>query len=257
MNTVKRKISSLLNFTKLFKNWNTALLCWYSTSKNSYTLQLRDGTLFKVRSGSSDIQMIIEIYKGKSYHLNLNKLDRNSVIIDIGANIGVFSVFISKFTGKQSRVFAFEPFPENFSFFNENVKINGFENLIKIFPFAVGKSNEDRFLNIDAGDNAMHSFYAESGSRISVKTITLEKIFIENDIGICDFLKIDCEGAEYEIILNSPAIILNKIKIISIEYHPHPPYTHLQLKEMLQENGFEITVNETASGFGFMDAVKK
>lgn len=201
--------------------------------------------------------MIIEIYKGKSYHLNLTKLDKNSVIIDIGANIGVFSIFISEFTGNRSRVFAFEPFPENFSMLEGNVKLNGFEKSIKIFPLAVGESNEDRKLNIDIDDNAMHSFYTDGGNQITVKTVTLETIFVENNISICDFLKIDCEGAEYEIVLNAPTEILNKIKIISIEYHPHPLYKHFQLKEILQKNGFEITVIETASGYGFMDAVKK
>lgn len=251
-----KKIVSFLNFIRLFKNWHKAILCWYSKTNDIAVLKLRDGTLFKVRPGKSDIQMIIEIYIGKSYHKYLDKLPANPVIIDIGANIGTFSVFITKLTKSKSIVFAYEPFAENFKFFEENLKLNNI-NTVKPFQIAAAGTNEDRFLRVDHADNAMHSFFIESDEKIPVKTTTLDSIFKDNNLDSCGLLKLDCEGAEYEIILNTPPLILEKIKIISIEFHRSEKYNHNQLREYLEHSGFNVNVMESITrGFGFIDAIR-
>lgn len=255
MNRLAKKFTSFTNFIKLFKNWSKAIRCWYSKTGSNTLLKLRDETQYYVRPGTSDIQMIIELYIGKSYHKNLEKLNKNPVIIDIGANIGTFSVFISKFNNDKCDVLAYEPFPDNFKILNENIKVNNLKS-VKTFCLAVGDSNKERYLNIDA-DNAMHSFFIESGDKISVQTTTLEDILIDNKLTTCDFLKLDCEGAEYEIILSSPETIFQKIKIVSIEYHSSEKFNHIHLKETLEKNGFTVNVSESETpGFGFIDAIR-
>jgi hypothetical protein len=65
----------------------------------------------------------------------------------------------------------------------------------------------------------LNSFFGGSGDKISVDCLTLEDIFKKHRLKKLDLLKLDCEGAEYEILYETPAEILAKIKEIRLEYH--------------------------------------
>ena len=74
----------------------------------------------------------------------------------------------------------------------------------------------DLFLN---NDQSAHSIFSKSSESISVESASLQKIFEENKISSCKLLKLDCEGAEYEIIDSLPSKYLDKIQNMVIEYH--------------------------------------
>lgn len=148
------------------------------------------------------------------YGLEKINLTKDDVVIDVGANIGMFSIYVKKKFG--CRVVAFEPVPINFENFKKNIELNNLSlDDFEIHNCAI-TSVENDIIEIGTPD------YNTGGSSIfhkcdivsKCKTETLGKYINEN----CTYLKIDTEGGEYDILPN----ILDKInnfKYIGIEYH--------------------------------------
>jgi len=250
MGILNQRIVSWLKFIRLYKTRLNAFLLWKSIKKNPAIITLNDGAKFLVRPGIPDIQMINEIYIAKEYRRNLNKIGKKPMIVDIGGNIGSFSVFISRLI-KDARVFVFEPFPDNFKILKKNIEINHLQDRIEPFQLGVAKSKSKRKLFLGKLGNATHSLFEKSEKSIIIKTVSLQDILKE--IKFCDFLKIDCEGAEYEIILNTNKKVLDNIKIISMEYHKNGD--PIKIIKHLKKAGFNVTLKKSdLEGFGFIDA---
>ena len=86
----------------------------------------------------------------------------------------------------------------------------------------------------------------------------LKQIFDDNNIECCDFLKLDCEGAEYEIIKNLPSEYFRKIKKMVIEYHmadTHPELLDELIKKLKAEN-FKLETKVLFKDIGFLYAIR-
>ncbi len=133
---------------------------------------------------------------------------------------------------KNGKIFCYEPSTENYELLQSNISQNQIKN---IFPnnFAVSQSNDIITLYINP-DNTAHSIYDSTSKSIQVKSRTLQNIFDSNKLEICDYLKLDCEGAEYEIIESLPNEYFKKIKQIYIEYH-FSDSKHEMLENMIKK----------------------
>ncbi|PIS12437.1 hypothetical protein COT70_00905 [candidate division WWE3 bacterium CG09_land_8_20_14_0_10_47_33] len=189
----------------------------------------REGIALKLRRDVCDSLIFAEVWWLNAYLKGLKGLKDGAVVLDAGAHIGLFSIFVaSKFVGV--RVFAFEPEPSNFALLKENIKNNYLQD--KIFPFKVALAAESRgrvkfFAHPD--NLGMHTLaMSGKGSSKTVKeassfeadTVTLEEIFKKNKLPRCDLLKMDCEGCEYPVLLSTPESVLKKIGCLTLEYHP-------------------------------------
>lgn len=139
------------------------------------------------------------------------------VAIDIGAHIGSSALMLAK-AGAQ--VFAFEPNRDNFLQLQKNIKHNHLP--IRSYNWAVGDVGIRKFF-LNPTNNASHSLYLDwewQGLDYDyVITVPLSQIFKEMDITECEVLKMDCEGAEEEIIPEILDGLWKKIHSIYIEYH--------------------------------------
>ncbi len=119
------------------------------------------------------------------------------VVIDVGANIGYFSLLASTLVGSGGCVHAFEPDPVNCGLLRKNVRMNHASN-IKVVQAALSNNNEplQLFLNSDnKGDHRIWEATGEARTRISVKAMTLDQYL--NETGTAPkFIKIDVQGAE-------------------------------------------------------------
>jgi FkbM family methyltransferase len=148
------------------------------------------------------------------YGLNQVYLSENDTVIDIGANIGMFSIYVKK--KFNCNIIAFEPVLLNFEHFKKNIELNGLSlDDLELHNTAIASIGE-QIINIgtpmhNSGGSSIF-YYCDTMSEC--KTETLHKYINKT----CTYLKVDTEGAEYDII---PSIIndLNKFKYIGIEYH--------------------------------------
>ncbi|MGJ3261033.1 MAG: FkbM family methyltransferase [Rhodospirillales bacterium] len=154
------------------------------------------------------------------------ELGGGDVFVDVGANVGFVAISVaSRFP--DARVIAFEPAPKTFDILKRNLRENGIENVTAINK-AVNADGRDLELMVMHGDsgasNAFGSdavvrrFQSENlGELVRVEATTLDEVFDEYGIARCAVVKLDCEGAEHEILRKTG--ILERIDRIVMELH--------------------------------------
>lgn len=234
----------------LVENWFSFLCDFIGIRSTLQIYHFRNGLSVKTPGGSSGT--IVVSFIKKDYG---NIPDPDSIVIDIGANIGVYALYASQQKG--TRVYAYEPMPDNFALLKENIEMNRLGSRVIPFRFAVSGAKEKRTLYL--GTSPMHSFLpdkeapfhagfadaskdVEQGS-ITVECLSLKDVFDSNNIQRCDMLKIDCEGGEYDILYNLPQEYFLRVQNIRLEYHNHlnnAKNTGPSLSEFLKAKGFTV-----------------
>ena len=166
-------------------------------------------------------------------------VEENDVVVDIGANIGVFTVYAALRT--QNTVYAVEPFPSNYEALEQNIRANGLNNVIPL-RFAVSdKSGTELFFDSEESQHHRLKKVALGGTEkyIEVPTITLKDLMDTNHIEQIDFLKMDCEGSEGIILRSTSKDYLQRIRKIAMEFHDGPSkLKHDQIQKLLEEADF-------------------
>jgi len=221
-------------------NWPTFLADCFGLVKPKLTTYVsRGGLRYFVRSGTIDLGILDEIVIKKIYTPRDLSLVEVGVVIDVGAQIGIFSVFVSPLV-KQGTVFALEPERANFALLLKNLRLNRLDNVIPLNLALAGRAGQ-RSLFVSPVHPGAHSFYFKSlaDHRETVKTTTLAFFLKEQKIDQVDLFKLDAEGAEYEILFNSGRETLAKIKNIVLEYHHLDEKRNGQtLQLFLEKQGF-------------------
>lgn len=180
------------------------------------------------------------------------------VIYDIGANIGIASLYFAERYPK-AQLFGFEPVPSNFKLCSAN-----YANLSKgqAFPWAVGASSGTATFEFDEADlrggRLEESRANDSKStcqQLAVTVVSIADLVAEKQIAPPDFIKIDVEGAELQVLAGiGPS--LPHIKRMLIE--THGPELLKQCLDWLKANGFKVQdINEVAPGFAAVWADKQ
>lgn len=136
-------------------------------------------------------------FEPETVKLFRQSLKKDMVIVDIGANIGYYSVIASNRVGPNGKVFAYEPDNDNFAFLNKNIEINKLTNTIPIMT-ALSDSIGERDLYIGDKKCTTHAFSDNMGTGVKkiVHTDTLDNSLQKYGSPIVDIIKIDIEGAE-------------------------------------------------------------
>ncbi|MDE1763998.1 MAG: FkbM family methyltransferase [Thaumarchaeota archaeon] len=190
------------------------------------------------RPNSTDAEVLWATFYNK-YHLPPHTLDRNSIILDLGANIGhTMAHFAFRFP--TSRIYGVEMDYENFLLAQKNIAPLG--NQCKIIHTAVWKENEIISYG-GSGENGYSLVREDQQNKMhTTQGRTIECILEENNLMKIDYLKMDIEGAEKVILENSEKWI-DKIKSMRIEIHP--PVTVEDCERNLVKNGFVCTQDKT------------
>jgi FkbM family methyltransferase len=119
-------------------------------------------------------------------------------VLDLGANVGYYTLLAGSQVGERGRVFAFEPWQGSFSLLQKNIEVNGFKNITAV-PKAVSSRCGRRELFL-AKDPVHHSLALENGSKsVEVDVITVDEFVRERNISV-DVVKMDVEGAESDVL---------------------------------------------------------
>ncbi len=181
----------------------------------------------------ADFSVFEEVFKDREYKVVDDLIKKAKTILDIGAHIGCFSVYAGMLN-TTVHVLAFEPDTRNFTLLKKNLELNGVRN-VKAKNVAVSADGKvrDFYLNVDSHN---HSFFGE-GNVVKVNCKKFADILAP--LGHCDFVKMDCEGAEFEILLGLEDF--SSIGAIFLEYHLFGGKNDLNtLKNKLNAQGFKL-----------------
>lgn len=171
---------------------------------------------YKIICPKKNIDVIIETCVNEDYSGSFYKIKKDDLIIDIGANLGSFSMYAAN---KGANVLSFEPDSYNFNYLLKNIKINNFENKIKAYNVAI--SDKPGTVKLSINDNHACNSIMDSDqyNTLDVTSTTIDIIINELKIQKINLIKIDVEGAEYIILPNISKESYKKIEKIIGEYH--------------------------------------
>ncbi len=180
------------------------------------SVALRDGLVIQLSKDNSDIVSVFLIFCRRDY----GRITPGSVVVDIGANIGVFALYAAREGAKI--VQAYEPAAESFDLLQRNIENNNFGKII--FPHraaVVGQSSPPVWFPRQSNVfNAIDTNSENTFDYCIVPTITFAELV--SNIPKFNMFKLDCEGGEYDIILNSEDSVFDQIEEMRLEYHRGP-----------------------------------
>src|SRR3989338_5242752 len=248
------KIKILIKATNIFKNWYLYPFVYFKILRRDYVIfETYSGLKIKLRTRSTDLMALTNVWLVEEY--SNFRINGNDIIIDIGAHIGLFTLYASQYC-KNGTIFCFEPVDENYNILLDNIKQNNLKN-VKPFKSAVSKS-ESTITIYRNKDEAGHSMFSSTSHALKVNSISLKKIIDENSVNQCNLIKMDCEGAEYEIIESLPLEYFKKISKLIIEYHfaDSKPKLVNDLKTKLMTASFKISQVSHSSDMGLLYAIQ-
>ncbi len=161
------------------------------------------------------------VYEPLETEVMRREVKAGSVVLDLGANIGYYTLIMAKMVGKKGKIFAFEPEPNNFDLLKRNVLVNGYRN-VQLVQKAVSNitGNANLYLSeSDKGDNRIYDS-KDCRSHVEIQVTRLDDYF-ENYSEKISLIKIDTQGAEPGVI-DGMSLLLKKnpnVKIIT-EFWP-------------------------------------
>jgi FkbM family methyltransferase len=160
-------------------------------------------------------------YERLETDLVIREIKKGDVVLDLGANIGYYTLLFAKLVGDEGKVFAFEPDPKSFALLKKNVKINGYKNVI-LLQKAVSNITDKAKLYLCEDNFGDHRIYDSKDGRkfIKIETVRVDDYFKDFSRGI-DFVKMDIQGAEPLAVEGMVGLLNRKgtLKIVS-EYWP-------------------------------------
>jgi len=221
------------------QTWNRAL---HSLGVTHKTIRI-DGLRFQVRRLAWDEGFLRHAIEREDYTKKEFALRATDTVIDIGANIGAFAVYAAK-QASRGRVLAFEPASDNYELLARNAALNRLSNLTPVRAAVAGQTGSLTLYR--ASGSGAHSTMAghlsvTTGTE-SVEALSLDDVFRRYRIDRCDLLKLNCEGAEFEILYSAPDAVLARIDRIAMEYHATESKRQKAdaLVDYLGRHGFEV-----------------
>ena len=161
-----------------------------------------------------------EICDNDEYGLKEINFNDGDVVIDIGANVGIVSIYLAK-KFPNIRIYSYEAHPHTYSNFLKNIELNNVKNIIPHNLAVYSKDNDVLGITLDIVNTGSSSCYKNGEGHITenINTISLDTIIKNNNIESISYLKIDCEGAEFDILKPSELIQIIPVQQIGIEIH--------------------------------------
>lgn len=166
------------------------------------------------------------------------------IAFDVGANIGIYTLWISIFIGHKGNLISFEPDPDNYRRCLEQLKLNQLNN-IKLEQIALADRTGDMRFNAKK-DVESHLLFNEKTSTdsIIVNTTTLDDYCFKNNIKKINFLKIDTEGVDYFVLRGAKKVLSEGIvDVIQLEVNELMDKYNIsfkELKNLLAVNGYSL-----------------
>lgn len=199
------------------ESWNNLF-----SGKKSFEFQLNNEVKINLYKDSVLSRLIYDGFEKEETDYVVSVLEEGDIFIDIGTNIGLFSLIASKIVGDKGKVVCFEPSPTTFSRLVENVQLNDFKN-IDLRNIGLSDVREEMTFYIsDNGYDAWNSFAPSQddklGSSIMVPVSTLDIELKDVDVSKIKLIKIDVEGWEKFVLYGGKEFFVNFSPIVMVEF---------------------------------------
>jgi FkbM family methyltransferase len=207
----------------------------------------KDGIKLRLEPGAGESFTFFENLIRRDYLSGGIKLKPGDTVVDIGANIGSFSVLAASLVGPKGRVVCFEPIPDIADRLKANIALNEFTNVVCIVEAVEAATG---CIDIHVTEKSSLSTAQitrtenNAASRLNVPTTTLAHSMERLDLSRINLLKVDCEGSEYGIFETMSPETANAIDQIAIEPHQVQGRTKQWLAKRIESLGFDVQVRQ-------------
>lgn len=197
-------------------------------------IELRSGLVIYLSSHPHDAVTVFVIFVCEDY----GEIQKGSVVVDVGGNIGIFALFAAYKGAK--KVYVYEPNSESCQIIRKNVHANGLDEVIFVHQNAV-TSRDNCVVKFPIKSSMYNSILtADSADEFeAIETVSLESVLKQEPL--VSLLKVDCEGGEYDIFFNSKPDVSRAVEEIKMEFHDGQSE---QLADILAKQHFKQTFIE-------------
>jgi len=208
-------------------------------AQNTIFMAIHSNLVLPLRASDSwDIATLNEILIEKDYGTSFPGYR----ILDIGAYNGDTPLFFAAYGAE--KVIAAEPAPDNYALAQQNISSSPYKERIELLPVAIAATDGEMAFHLDPGNPQSHALtltgentaYATYTEQVMVPVWSFARLVAYSGWDTIDLVKLDCEGAEFPILTETPPDVLKKVKKWVIEYHADPQ----PLERCLQELGYSV-----------------
>lgn len=255
---------SVFTLLKGVKNWKTLFEIFLGPEFDGIKwLELRrDGIKVAVR-GKMDAWSVKETLLDRFYACYGTEIQPGWTVVDIGAAIGEFTIDAALAT-VDGMVLAYEPNPGSLNILRQNLRTNQISN-VEVYSYGVWDCHDEIALEM-TNNEPLQAQSVTNGDVIdpnvpqtSIPVIPLAEVISKCLGGRVDLLKLDTEGAEFEILMADGGRTLQLVDRIIMEYHDVAPgKTHIELRDFLAAQGFNVSLyaNRVHDNIGYLYAAQ-
>jgi FkbM family methyltransferase len=241
------------NFPGVFRDLALSGTRW---APEEITFRMRNG--YTVVSPNADGARfpLYEVFGDDGYQVDElgAGIDPDAVVLDVGGQIGSFALAMAK-TLPSCRVQVYEASPTSASYISRNISGNGLQDRVTVHAKAMA-GEVGSFTFVDSGTASGHNGLTAPeglGTEVTVPSETFDNA-VKNAGGSVQIVKMDVEGAEYDIILRSDPASWADVRKVVMEYHPVSGHTLDELVQFFASVGLEPTSHDrgTREGLGVM-----
>ncbi len=222
--------------------------------RRPYTVSLGKDITVELRPGvHGERYVFYEVFMKSAYFSAGQVLRPGDSVIDVGANVGFFSIQAAARVGPTGSVLAFEPQPETFAQLQRNIAASGMRN---IRPRQAAVTAQSGSAVLFFGDTPIYSSLFRSvdaqsrdASSLEVPTTTIGDIMRDEGLARCHYLKMDCEGGEYAICESLSADVAARIDQITMEVHRVAGHDVSSIERSLSNLGFQLSRQDKLFSF--------
>lgn len=252
----KRAFQKLKVVQNNIKNWHIIFLDKLFATSNIF-YHFKNGVVVECRPKSTDINEAVVVLSGIEYPEELCCFDKdNAVVVDIGANIGTFSLYINHLNPKRNiNIFAIEASPENIALCKKNFQHNHINDYVLVQKAITGQNGVVTFDISGNFDGFKVNNSANNG--IQVESQKLSTFCQEHNIQTIDLLKMDIEGSEFDIFHVDNEFIKNNVSILFMEYHLSEKHTSIDEIVNTLSDKFNVVLENIHKSGGMLIAWRK
>ena len=188
---------------------------------------------------------VYEVFAEDTYRLSwfTGDLGDDPVAVDIGAHIGCFALAFARQHPK-GQIEAFEASPSTAVYLQRNIDHNGLSDRVHCHQVAVASKTGTLVFADNVGGSSLNGITAPEGAtQIEVPCVTVADAFASAGVGV-EVVKIDTEGAEYDMVLNSRSEDWAGVRRVVMEYHDVAGHSWVELEAFFSEAGFLTVAHE-------------